>query len=603
MIFIMIFLGYCCQAQVIDVTSYGADGNDTEEDTNAFNSANAASVALGWDLVAPAGNYVLKDFLFVDGREEDGRTLRGDGDATHFIAATGASYVVGLNSPIGAGLERFSIDCNDVNKLKAIYFWGTGWRNHVTDVNVLQGIASDSNALYIATGTYTTHFQNCQFERAHLKGQTWGNEVTTISFTNCDLRTIRLAHAMDITFTGGVIGQAGEPSVRMYNSKAGFYGVDFEGYGDYAIVIDPNLNGRSWLNMQSRLASGKISGSYMSYTSEIRLASPDEGATVSLYNEGPGGNRYALHSGNFTRGYPDGEPWQKTYNWSKMFAVIDVNTDTLPIMVKDGNVGNRVFPYYPHTIGRDGTLGDNTDMLALINTDYSLNAKTGTAQSIIFRQMPMTGGLSFQGNYVAGIKAVCANKYNSANAATMDGYMDIEVAVDSNRTKVARFKDGGIDISGDVNMTGHLKTDGYPIGYAFTTYSAGAAYSLTVTPALLDFGTTDPTVVILYPGTWSIRSGAIVNYNGATFNNITDVTLKLHRINNTPGDIANASATVKTEITTTRTGTFQAVSLPEVIYTTSNFYDVIQLFGSVARLPSAGSLDVVQAWIVAERKY
>lgn len=129
-------------------------------------------------------------------------------------------------------------------------------------------------------------------------------------------------------------------------------------------------------------------------------------------------------------------------------------------------------------------------------------------------------------------------------------------------------------------------------------YAAGTAYSLTATPAQVVFGTTSPGLTITSAGTWSIRYRAHVKYTGATFAANQTATLLLRRTNNTPGDLANSPATAVTNIVTTETGTLAWVE-GEIIYTTANTDDAVQLWGSVSVVPGAGSLDVVEASIIA----
>lgn len=130
------------------------------------------------------------------------------------------------------------------------------------------------------------------------------------------------------------------------------------------------------------------------------------------------------------------------------------------------------------------------------------------------------------------------------------------------------------------------------------SYAAGTAYSLTATPAQAVFGTTTPSLTVTSAGTWAIRYRAHVKYTGATFAANQTATLKLRRTNNTAADIANSPATAITNVVTTETGTLAWVE-GEVIYTTANTDDVIQLWGYVSDVPSAGSLDVVEANIIA----
>lgn len=134
-----------------------------------------------------------------------------------------------------------------------------------------------------------------------------------------------------------------------------------------------------------------------------------------------------------------------------------------------------------------------------------------------------------------------------------------------------------------------------------TVYGAGTAYSLTQTPALLNLGTTPVSIVLANPGTYLLMARAVLEYNGATFAASRVVTLKLRRTNNTAADLANSSMAVNTAIVTTITNTFGDFVLPVVIYTTQNSNDIIQIFGDVGTVPTAGSLDAVAGEIVAIR--
>jgi hypothetical protein len=134
-------------------------------------------------------------------------------------------------------------------------------------------------------------------------------------------------------------------------------------------------------------------------------------------------------------------------------------------------------------------------------------------------------------------------------------------------------------------------------------YAAGTAYQLTATPALLNFGTTDPTITLTQAGTYHLSGQVNLLYNAATFAATRTVTLKLRRTNNTAADVAGSSLSLTTAIITTLTATFAAVALPPVVYTTSNTDDALQVWGDVSVVPSAGSLDAVGASIVAVKLF
>lgn len=142
-----------------------------------------------------------------------------------------------------------------------------------------------------------------------------------------------------------------------------------------------------------------------------------------------------------------------------------------------------------------------------------------------------------------------------------------------------------------------------PAPLTFATYAAGTAYQLTATPALLNFGTTDPTITLTQAGTYLLSAHVNLLYNAATFAAVRTVTLKIRRTNNTAADVANSPLVLSTAIITTQTYTFAAVALPQVLYTTANTNDALELFGDVSVVPSAGSLDAVGASILAVRLF
>lgn len=133
-----------------------------------------------------------------------------------------------------------------------------------------------------------------------------------------------------------------------------------------------------------------------------------------------------------------------------------------------------------------------------------------------------------------------------------------------------------------------------------TVYAAGTAYSLTNSAALLDFGTTDPSLTIGADGTYLLLARVRYDYNAATFAAVRTVTTKLRRTNNTPADLTDGSSSWKTDIITTLTYTAVIQQLPPIIYSGTSG-DIVQIWGSVNTVPSAGSLDAVEAEIVAVR--
>lgn len=139
-------------------------------------------------------------------------------------------------------------------------------------------------------------------------------------------------------------------------------------------------------------------------------------------------------------------------------------------------------------------------------------------------------------------------------------------------------------------------------GAPLVTYSAGTAATLTDTAAALDFGTTDPAVVISNPGTYRLSAWVNVKSAGATIAAET-YTLKIRRTNNTAADVTESSVTVSPRSMTTTTETLGVIQLPNVFYTTVNSDDSLTIFGNVSVTLAAGTITAVQANIIAERMF
>jgi hypothetical protein len=134
-----------------------------------------------------------------------------------------------------------------------------------------------------------------------------------------------------------------------------------------------------------------------------------------------------------------------------------------------------------------------------------------------------------------------------------------------------------------------------------TKYGSGTAHTITgASFAAVVFGTSGTQEVTLTTaGTWLLQARARVDYNGATFAAVRTASFKLRRTNNTAGDVTNAATAFKTEIITTLTYTALDVVFPPVTYATANVDDILQMQVAIDTDPTAGSLQIVEAEIVA----
>ncbi len=154
---------------------------------------------------------------------------------------------------------------------------------------------------------------------------------------------------------------------------------------------------------------------------------------------------------------------------------------------------------------------------------------------------------------------------------------------------------GLLSVGGSGSKAPGDKATNYP-----SVYGSGTAYSLTATPAAVTFGTTSPALTLMDKGTYRFTVRARLDYNAATFAAVRTTALKLRRTNNTAADLTNCTAGAKTQAVTTVSGTLVDQTFT-CDYVTTATNDNISLFGSIDVVPTAGSLDVAEAYIVAAR--
>jgi hypothetical protein len=142
---------------------------------------------------------------------------------------------------------------------------------------------------------------------------------------------------------------------------------------------------------------------------------------------------------------------------------------------------------------------------------------------------------------------------------------------------------------------------GFVTAHQLSVFASGTAYSLTNTQAALTFGTTSPALTLNAAGVYMIFARVRLDYNAATLAANRTVTLKLRRTNNTPADLTGGSVAALTQILTTTTFTMGDYSWMCGFYTTANTNDAIAIFGGMDTAPTAGSLDAVEAQIMAIR--
>lgn len=169
-----------------------------------------------------------------------------------------------------------------------------------------------------------------------------------------------------------------------------------------------------------------------------------------------------------------------------------------------------------------------------------------------------------------------------------------------------QFRQQAASLENLFNTHTHMGFDGsriltaWPGKFRQSAYASGSAYALTTSAALLNFGTTDPSITIGTAGVYLLFATTHLKYNGATFAANRTVTLKIRKTSGTAADVSNSSRTFVTDVITTQTYSAGVIPLPVVVYTAAKG-DILQVWGSIDTGPSAGSIDAIEAEIVAIR--
>lgn len=148
-----------------------------------------------------------------------------------------------------------------------------------------------------------------------------------------------------------------------------------------------------------------------------------------------------------------------------------------------------------------------------------------------------------------------------------------------------------------------LLTAGNQVGYNLSAYGVGTAYAFTNSAAAIDFGTTDPAIVLDKTGTYQICGQVHVAYAGATVAAET-ATVKVRRTNNTATDLS-AVVVIDLPVSTTLTHSYGTVDIPCFFYVTAATDDAITLFANVSATLGAGTINAtaIGTSITAVRLY
>lgn len=163
---------------------------------------------------------------------------------------------------------------------------------------------------------------------------------------------------------------------------------------------------------------------------------------------------------------------------------------------------------------------------------------------------------------------------------------------------------GTLTANTGTNLIGPLvdSVDGTtPLNNIVETTASGTAYTLTTSFAALDFGTTDPVIVLPNAGTYTIQAWVQTTLAGATTTTQT-VSFKMRRTNNTAADVGDTSSN-PLPVATVGSPLGPSCVMISTKYTTAATNDSITIQGLLSASLGAGSITCTAAHITAIRAY
>ena len=287
----------------INLTDYGVSQSNTgTQNTTALATALAVSKSF-W---LPEGTYVFNELPFtattaddqgwtLTGASRDKTIIKASASTTNFLnlygVGSGGAYTRYLE---GCRFQNFTIDFNDAPNLStsiAIRLEGA-YNNFFENIRI-KNITSTQNALVMKDGTYTTQFSNVDFGSTigvirAASGS--GNQVTTMTFVNCQFAQAVLYNYLSITFLQPVIQGSLTPKFDLTNTFGNSFSltvlggdIEHSGGGDATYMQFDN-------NTKHVKSIGNVFSGVTTIYNNVRLTNfmtlLDNGGSSSISNNG-----------------------------------------------------------------------------------------------------------------------------------------------------------------------------------------------------------------------------------------------------------------------------------------------------------------------------
>ena len=406
------------------------------------------------------------------------------------------------------------------------------------------------------------------------------------------------------------------------------------GGGSFITLSDAPASYATFGGYLVRVNAGATGLEFLSPTTYLPLAGNAASATKSTNLIGGNGTTLLgavpYQSGTDTTSFVNNVTTTRKF----LREVGDGTNSTAPVFdtLQSGDIPSLSATYIPNIISTDPTTGNYTPFIAADVrtapaggvTQYQLVYQTGTASVVDLAKADSASTMRCIGMAVATAGAGAPVTILSDGLITYSGwswtpgaelYVDPSTAGLLTATKPPTVGQQVQAVARAKTATTIRMLPNQPlieVGLGGADYLAGrgsgTAYTLTATPALITLGTTNPVIdgtstPFAAGGVYLIRAYGSIQYAGATFISNRVITLKVRRTSGTPADLTNSSTIFNTGVLTTLTLPDIGAPLQEFLYTATATTDVLQVWGSIDVIPSVGAVNIVNAWITAQRIY
>ena len=561
-------------------------------------------------------SFTARTSLFINAATTGGFTFTGTSTGDFTVFSSVLTNNVGTLFNFGtAFFHSILFTANPIicNTGQTIISGTTGGAN-VTSNFVIQGNTYSGTGTFVSTVTPTD--ANVTFD---------GNIGTTNT-------AVTIANGG----TGGITASAARTNLGLGTSATQSTGTFLQAANNFSDVTNAatartnigagtgngTLTGTDTVSLSNRINTKQVAGSYATTAQNaLKVNYTDTAAMLAAYQTGLNGKQvsgsYATTAQNALKvNYTDTSGMLTAYRTSlngkqptgSYLVAADIvnkvnysDTSTMLSAYRASLNGKQATGSYQTQLNGTGfvkatgttiSYDNSTYLTSYTETDPIVKAINGLVKSngtTISAAIAGTDYLTPSGSAAGLTSFPTLNQNTTGNAATVTTNANLTGPVTSlgNATAIAAGAITG-------TMTGQTSSTN------LQSISAGTGYTLTATSARSVFGTTSPQITLSVAGTYLINYNVFTDYSAATLAVSRAISYKVRRTTNTAADLDLMPA-INTPIITLLT--FSAPMVNNSFIYTATAGDVLEVWGSISVIPTAGAVKTNYVSINATKLY